>query len=61
MTNIKNHKATLVTISAIAVVLALSAVAIDIFQKTLADETGTKNVDNTGISVQTHTNEKQQV
>jgi hypothetical protein len=57
MTNIKNHS----TISAIAVVLALSAVAIDIFQTTLADETVTKNVDNTGISVQTHTNEKQQV
>jgi hypothetical protein len=60
MTDIKNHKATLVTISAIAVVLALGAVVIGIFQMALADETVTKNVDNTGINVQTHTNQNRQ-
>lgn len=60
MTDIKNYKATLVAISAIAVVLALSTVATGILQMALADETVTKNVDNTGINVQTHTNQKRQ-
>ena len=60
MTEIKNHKATLVMISAIAVVLALSTVTIGISQIALADETVTKNVDNTGINVQTHTDQKRQ-
>ena len=58
MTDIKNYKATLVAISAIAVVLTLSTVATGILQMALADETVTKNVDNTGINVQTHTNQK---
>lgn len=61
MTDIKNHKTTLVTISAIAVVLALSTVSIAILQIALADNTAvTKNVDNTGINVQTHTNQNRQ-
>jgi len=60
MTDIKNYKGTLVSISAIAVALALSTVSIGILQIALADETITKNVDNTGINVQTHTNQKQQ-
>jgi hypothetical protein len=60
MTSIKNHKTALVAISAIATVLAVSTVAIGNLQMALADETVTKNVDNTGINVQTHTNQKKQ-
>jgi hypothetical protein len=60
MTGIKNYKGTLVSISAIAVALALSTVSIGTLQIALADNTVTKNVDNTGINVQTHTNQKQQ-
>jgi hypothetical protein len=60
MTSIKNHKTAIVAISAIAAVLAVSTVAIGTLQMALADETITKNVDNTGINVQTHTNQKQQ-
>jgi hypothetical protein len=60
MTDIKNYKATLVAIPAIAVVLALSTVATSILQMALADETVTKNVHNTGINIQTHTNQKRE-
>jgi uncharacterized protein YabE (DUF348 family) len=49
-----------IAILAIAAVLAVSTVAIGTLQMALADETVTKNVDNTGINVQTHTNQKEQ-
>jgi hypothetical protein len=60
MKGIKNNKTALVAISAIAAVLAVSTVAIGTLQMASADETVTKNVDNTGINVQTHTSQKQQ-
>ena len=60
MTGIKNYNTTLVTISAIAAVLAVSTAAIGNTQMALAEETITKNVDNKGINVQTHTNQEQQ-
>ena len=60
MTSIKNHKTALVAISAIATVLAVSTVVMGSKHIAFADETITKNVDNTGLNVQTHTNQKHQ-
>jgi hypothetical protein len=60
MTSIKNGKTLLVVIAAIAAILAGSTIAIGNGRTALADESITKNVDNTGINVQTHTNQKQQ-
>jgi hypothetical protein len=61
MTSIKNHKTSLVAISAIATVLVVSTIAMGNGHIAFADEnvSVTKNVDNTGINVQTHTNQKQ--
>ena len=61
MTSIKNHKTALVAISAIAAVLAVRTVAIGNGRMALAAETTTitKNVNNTGVNVQTDTNQKQ--
>jgi hypothetical protein len=63
MTNLKNHKtATLLTISAIAAVLVVSTVAIGSGRIALAQtetDNVTKNLNNTGINVQTNTNQKQ--
>jgi hypothetical protein len=60
MTSIKNHKTALVAISAIAAVLAVSTIAVGNGRMALAAETTiTKNVNNTGVNVQTDTNQKQ--
>jgi hypothetical protein len=61
MTSIKNHKTALVAISAIAAVLAVSTIAIGNGRMALAAETTTitKNVNDTGVNVQTDTNQKQ--
>jgi hypothetical protein len=60
MTCVENHKTALVAISAMAAVLVVSAVAIGSGRMALAQETITKNLNNTGINVQTSTNQKQQ-
>ena len=61
MTSVKNQKTAtgLVAIAALAGVLVVSTVAIGSVHKALADETITKHVNNTGISVPTDTNQKQ--
>jgi hypothetical protein len=61
MTSIKNHKTALVAISAIAAVLAVSTIAIGNGRMAHAAETTTitKNVNNTGVNVQTDTAQKQ--
>ena len=61
MTSIKNHKTALVAISAIAAVLAVSTIAIGNGRMAYAAETTTitKNVNNTGVNVQTDTAQKQ--
>jgi hypothetical protein len=62
MTSFKNHKKAteLVAISAIAAVLVVSAIAIGSGRIALAQETVTKNLNNTGVNVQTSTSQKQQ-
>jgi hypothetical protein len=61
MTSIKNQKTSLVAIAAIAAVLAVSAIAIGSVHNALADtKTITKTTNNTGVNVQTDTNQKQQ-
>jgi hypothetical protein len=64
MTSTKNHKiaTTLVAISAIAGMLAVSTVAIGSVHKALADDTKTitKSVNNTGVNVPTDTDQKQE-
>jgi hypothetical protein len=61
MTSIKNHKTALVAISAIAAVIALSTIAMGNGRMALAAETTiiTKNVNNTGVNVQTDAYQKQ--
>ncbi len=59
MTSIKDKKL-LVAIAGIAAILAGSTIAIGNGRAALADETITKRIDNTGINLQTHTNQKQQ-
>jgi hypothetical protein len=61
MTSIKNHKTALVAISAIAAMLAVSTITIGNGRMALGAETTTitKNVNNTGVNVQTDTNQKQ--
>jgi hypothetical protein len=61
MTSIKNHKTALVVISAIAAMLAVSTITIGNGRMALGAETTTitKNVNNTGVNVQTDTNQKQ--
>jgi hypothetical protein len=56
-----NQKTALVAIVAIAVVLAVSTIAIGSGRMTLAAETTTitKHVNNTGVNVPTDTNQKQ--
>jgi hypothetical protein len=58
---IKNQKTSLIAIAAIAAVLAVSTIAIGNGRMALAAETTTitKNVNNTGVNVQTDTNQKQ--
>jgi hypothetical protein len=62
MAAIKNLKTTIVTISTIVTALIVSTVVTASVHIAFADETirTTKNVDNTGINVQTHTDEKKQ-
>ena len=59
MTSLKNHKAAtaLVAISAIAAVLVVSTITSG--RIALAQETVTKDLNNTGINVQTSTSQKQ--
>ena len=59
MTAIKNQKTVLVTIAAVAAVLAVSTIAIGNGRMALAATTITKDVNNTGINVQTDTDQKQ--
>jgi hypothetical protein len=61
MTSIKNEKTALVAIVAIAAVLAVSTIAMGNGRMALAAETTTitKNTNNTGVNVQTDTNQKQ--
>jgi len=61
MTSIKNEKTALVAIVAIAAVLAVSTIAIGNGRMALAADTTTitKNTNNTGVNVQTDTNQKQ--
>jgi hypothetical protein len=61
MTSIKNEKTALVAIVAIAAVLAVSTIAIGNGRMALAADTTTitKNVNNTGVNVQTDTHQKQ--
>jgi len=61
MTIIKNEKTALVAIVAIAVVLAVSTIAIGSGRMAFAAETTTitKHTNNTGINVPTDTNQKQ--
>jgi len=59
---IKNQKTALVTIAAIATVLAVSTIAIGLGRMALAEtdtKTVTVHVNNTGINVPTETNQKQ--
>ena len=60
---IKNQKTALVTIAAIAAVLAVSTIAIGNGRMALAADTTTttitKDVNNSGVNVQTDTNQKQ--
>jgi len=60
---IKNKKTALVTIAAIATVLAVSTIAIEIGRMALAAETTTTtnnvNVNNTGINIPTETSQNQ--
>ena len=62
MTSIKNEKTALVAIVAIAAVLAVSTIAIGNGRMALAADTTTitKNTNNTGVNVQTDTNQKQE-
>jgi hypothetical protein len=60
MTSIKNEKTALVTIAAIATVLAVSAIAIGSVHNAKADKTITIHVNNTGINVPTDTDQKQE-
>jgi hypothetical protein len=61
MTSIKNHKTALVAISAIATVLVVSTIAMGSGRIALAahDDNITKNFNNTGVNVQTSTNQEQ--
>ena len=62
MTSIKNHKTALVAISAIASVLVVSTIAMGSGRIALADfhdDSITKNFNNTGVNVQTSTNQEQ--
>jgi hypothetical protein len=64
MTSIKNYKpaTALVAIAALAGIVAVSTVAIGIHTVFAADTdttTITKNINNTGVNVQTDTNQKQ--
>jgi|SRR5215467_12398239 len=61
MTSTKNEKTVLVAIVAIAAVLAVNTIPIGNGRMALAAETITitKNVNNTGVNVQTDTNQKQ--
>jgi hypothetical protein len=64
MTSIKNYKpaTVLVAIAALAGMIAVSTVAIGIHTAFAADTdttTITKNINNTGVNVQTDTNQKQ--
>jgi hypothetical protein len=61
MTSINNHNpaTVLVAIAALAGVLVVSTSAIGSVHMALAAETITKNVNNTGVNVQTGTNQKQ--
>jgi hypothetical protein len=60
---IKNQKTALFTIAAVAAVLAVSTIAIGNGRMALAADTTTttitKDVNNTGVNVQTDTNQKQ--
>ncbi len=60
MTSIKNEKTALVTIAAIATVLAVSVIAIGSVHNAKADKTITIHVNNTGINVPTDTDQKQE-
>jgi len=60
MTSIKNEKTALVAIVAIAAVLAVSTIAIGNDMALAAEiTTVTKNVNNTGVNVQTDIHQKQ--
>ena len=61
MTTIKNQKTALVAIVAIAAALAVTAIAIGSGRTAFAAETTTitKHTNNTGVNVQTDTNQKQ--
>ncbi len=60
MTTIKNQKTALIAIVAIAALLAVSTIAIGNGRMALADTaTITKHTNNTGVNVQTDTNQKQ--
>jgi len=60
MTSIKNEKTAIVTIAAIATVLAVSTIAIGSVHNTFANKTITIRVNNTGVNVPTDTNQKQE-
>jgi hypothetical protein len=70
MTNVKNQKTALVAIIAIVTVLAISTIAVGNGHTALAQRRGffggtepgvtiTKDLNNTGVNVQTDTNQKQ--
>jgi hypothetical protein len=61
MTNVKNQKTALVAIAAIAALIVVSTIAIGNGRVASAAETTTvtKTVNNTGVNVQTDTNQKQ--
>ena len=60
MTSIKNHKTALVAIVSIAAMIAVSTIAIgSVHAADTITTTITKHTNNTGVNVQTDTNQKQ--